>query len=119
MKGFLAEFPSEIVEAALMDGTSHPGIIIRIILPLTFAGIIATASLAFLQTWNEFILASFLTTSHTQTLPILISDFIGDNSFFWSEQTAASVISVIPPLIIILLVQKQLVRGLTLGAIKT
>jgi multiple sugar transport system permease protein len=74
--------------------------------------------LTIIQSWNEFIIAVFLTSKYRKTVPILLSSFIGDQQYFWNELTAASTIALIPVAILIAIVQRQLVRGLTFGAVK-
>ncbi|RLF99332.1 carbohydrate ABC transporter permease [Candidatus Bathyarchaeota archaeon] len=118
LRGFILELPREIEESAVVDGASVFQIMIKIIVPLTYPAIIATAILSFLLTWNEFTTAVFLTAQYRKTLPILISSFIGDLQFYWNDMCAATVLSIIPAIIAVLLTQRQLVRGLTLGAVK-
>ena len=118
LRGFILELPREIEESAVVDGASVFQIIIKIIIPLTYPAIISTAVLSFLLTWNEFTVAVFLTAQHCKTLPILISSFIGDLQFYWNDMCAATVLSMIPAIVAVLSAQRQLIRGLTLGAVK-
>jgi len=118
LRGFILELPKEIHDSALVDGASVFQIMIRIIVPLTYPAIIATAVLSYLLTWNEFTVAVFLTAQYRKTLPILISSFIGDLQFYWNDMCAAAVLSMIPAIVAVLLTQRELVRGLTLGAVK-
>jgi multiple sugar transport system permease protein len=118
MRGFFAEMPREIEEAALTDGCSTLSTFFRIALPVVAQGIAATAIFCMIQSWNEFMFALFLTSSHTQTLPVLISSYTGEKQNLWSEMTATGVLAVIPVLVFASIVQKQMVRGLTLGAVK-
>jgi len=118
LRGFFLELPKEIEEAALIDGATYFNILRKIVVPLSFPAIITTATLSLIQSWNEFIFAVFLTSQERKTIPILIASFIGDQQYFWNELTAASVIALIPVFILVLLVQKQLIRGLTFGAVK-
>jgi multiple sugar transport system permease protein len=118
IRGFIQELPKEIEEAALVDGASHYTILRKIILPLSLPAILTTGTLTIIQSWNEFIIAVFLTSKYRKTVPILLSSFIGDQQYFWNELTAASTIALIPVAILIAIVQRQLVRGLTFGAVK-
>jgi multiple sugar transport system permease protein len=118
LRGFFLELPREIEEAALVDGSSHVGVLTRIVIPLSAPAIVTTASLALLQSWNEFITAVYLTSQYRKTIPVLIASFIGDQQYFWNELTAAGVLALIPAFILILLVQRELVRGMTFGAVK-
>ncbi|GBC74695.1 Trehalose transport system permease protein SugB [archaeon HR06] len=118
LRGFFLELPKEIEEAALIDGATYFNILRKIVVPLSFPAIITTATLSLIQSWNEFIFAVFLTSQEIKTIPILIASFIGDQQYFWNELTAASVIALIPVFILVLLVQKQLIRGLTFGVVK-
>ena len=118
IRGFIQELPKEIEEAALVDGASHYTILRKIILPLSLPAILTTGTLTIIQSWNEFIIAVFLTSKYRKTVPILLSSFIGDQQYFWNELTAASTMALIPVTILIAIVQRQLVRGLTFGAVK-
>jgi len=118
IRGFIQELPKEIEEAALVDGASHYTILRKIILPLSLPAILTTGTLTIIQSWNEFIIAVFLTSKYRKTVPILLSSFIGDQQYFWNELTAASILALIPVAILIAIVQRQLVRGLTFGAVK-
>jgi multiple sugar transport system permease protein len=118
LRGFIQEVPKEIEEAALVDGASYYVILRKMILPLSLPAMLTTGTLTIIQSWNEFIIAVFLTSKHTKTVPILLSSFIGDQQYFWNELTAASTLALIPVAILIGIVQRQLVRGLTFGAVK-
>lgn len=118
LRGYIQELPREIEEAALIDGATHFDILRRIVVPLLLPAILTTTSICIIQTWNEFVFAVFLTSQYRKTIPILLSSFIGDQQYFWNELTAASVLALIPVFILIIVTQKELVRGLTFGAIK-
>jgi multiple sugar transport system permease protein len=118
MRGFYLEFPKEFEEAALVDGCTPLQSFTRVVLPLSLTSIATTATLNILMSWNEFIIAVFLTAQFRKTVPVLISSFIGDQQFFWGEMTAVASLAVIPALILVLLAQRELVRGLTFGAVK-
>ncbi|MCL5072785.1 MAG: carbohydrate ABC transporter permease [Actinobacteria bacterium] len=118
LKGFFDEIPQELEEAALVDGSSHMGAIFRILLPLSLPGIVATAVFCIIFSWNEFLFALILTRAETATLPVAIMGFVTDRGLLWGEMTAASVVIVLPVLIFSIFVQRYLISGLTLGALK-
>jgi len=118
MKGFFDEIPSELDEAAKLDGCSELGIIRRIILPLSSPGIIATTILCIIFSWNEFLFALILTGTKARTLPVTIIQFITLTGVSWGPMCAAGTMTILPIFIFTLVVQKHLIRGLTLGAIK-
>ena len=118
MKGFFEEIPREIEESALIDGCSDFGIFIRIALPLAAPGLAATAILVFIFSWNEFIFALILTGTKAVTLPVGIIGFMKETGINWGYMTAGGVLALIPAIIFVILVQKHLVKGLTMGALK-
>jgi len=118
LETFFEDVPDEIREAALVDGTSEVGAFLRIMLPLVRSGLAATAILSLIQAWNEFLFALVLTGSNSSTLPVGITSFLTFQGTEWGPLTAAGTLVMIPMLIFGLLVQKPLVRGMTLGAVK-
>jgi len=118
MRGFFEEIPQELEEAALVDGATDLQAFARIALPLAAPGIVASVILSFLFSWNEFFFALILTRKVAQTLPVMVSGYIGFMGIEWEKMSAAAVAATLPVLIMSMLVQKYLVRGLTMGAIK-
>ncbi len=119
MKGFFDELPRELEEAALVDGCSRTASFVRIALPLAAPGLGAAAILAFIFSWNEFLFALTLTsTAEATTIPVGVAKFSQEFAILYGEMSAASVLASIPALLFVALAQKQLVKGLTLGAIK-
>ncbi|HSV31907.1 MAG TPA: carbohydrate ABC transporter permease [Atribacteraceae bacterium] len=119
MKSFIDEIPESIEESALIDGCSHWGILGRIVLPLAAPGLVATGVICFIFAWNEFLLAMIFTRSPlTQTLPVGISGFITEEMILWGYITASASIAAVPPLILALIFQRYMVRGLSFGAVK-
>lgn len=118
MIGFFQGLPSEIEEAATIDGCSYWQRFYKIVLPLSAPGIAVTAIFCFIYSWNEFMLASILTSERAKTLPVVIAGFISDKYMFWGKMSALGVLMLIPIIIFSLFAQKDMVRGLTLGAIK-
>lgn len=119
MSGFIGEIPQELSEAALIDGCSRWSSFIKIELPLVGPGLAASGIFAFLTSWNEFAIASVITrTTASKTFPVGLFDFTAEFVSDWRGMCAMSVLMLIPAVIFVILVQRQLVRGLTLGAIK-
>jgi|SoiMethySBSTD1v2_1073268.scaffolds.fasta_scaffold585934_2 multiple sugar transport system permease protein len=116
--GFFLEIPSDVEDAARIDGCSDFAVFWRIVLPLTRPGLAATAILVFLGTWNEFLFALVLAGRDTRTLPVYLATFISERTVFWGNLFAVASFMVLPCLILIMLVQRHLVRGLTAGAVK-
>lgn len=117
LKSFLDDVPKEMDEAAMIDGATRWQTFIRIVLPMVKGGVAATAVLCFVFSWTEFLLSLFLTTS-IRTLPVKISTFVTSTGSEWGFISALGTSGILPSFIFILLVQKQLVRGLTLGSLK-
>ena len=119
MESYLAEIPTEIEEAALVDGDTPMTALWRIVLPLAAPGLIATAIFAVILTYNEFLLAlSFTSTTASQTVTVGVSTLIGKIQIEWGPMAAAGVIGAVPIIVFTLLVQRHFVRGLTLGAVR-
>ena len=118
MKGFFESLPKELEEAALVDGCNRWQSFIHIAIPLSLPGVFSTALICVILTWNEFLLALALTGSQTYTLPVVITTFWTDRVIQWGPICAAGVLIVIPIIICGLIIQKYLVTGLTMGAIK-
>lgn len=118
LRGYFREVPLEVEESALVDGCSRWRVLTRITLPLSAPGLIATTVFTFIFTWNEFLFALVLTRTKVVTLPVALSGYFGAQSAFWGEAAALSLIATAPIIILTLLVQRHLVTGLTLGAVK-
>ncbi|WP_270886066.1 carbohydrate ABC transporter permease [Pedococcus sp. 5OH_020] len=119
MKGFVDQIPGEIEEAALIDGCSKFQSFVYIMLPLSKPGIAAAGTYAFIYSWNEFIFALTFTSSNTaKTVPVGLSQFIGENIIRWDFLTSGGVIAAIPILIGFMFAQRGLIAGLASGAVK-
>jgi multiple sugar transport system permease protein len=119
MDGFFRAIPEELDDAAKIDGCSHWGAFIRVDLPLALPGMAASGIFAFLTTWNEFALASVITrTPASRTFPPGLFEFTGQFVSDWRGMCAMSVMMLIPAVIFVALVQRQLMEGLTSGATK-
>ena len=117
MIGFFRDIPRDMEEAALVDGDSRFAVLRKIALPLAAPGLAATFILVFISSWNEFLLALILTGSRAQTLPIAVASQIAQYDVKWGNMMAAGVITTVPVLILALLTQRYLTRGLTLGGV--
>jgi trehalose/maltose transport system permease protein len=116
---FFREVPGEIEEAALIDGCSQLQALYKVVLPLAAPGILTAALLIFIQAWNEFFFALIIMTDPTvQTLPVGIALFPGEYTMPWGEIAAASTMATIPLILLTLIFQRGIVRGLSAGAIK-
>ncbi|MEE9566046.1 MAG: carbohydrate ABC transporter permease [Desulfobacteria bacterium] len=119
LKAFFDNVPSELPEAARIDGCSNYGAFRRVVLPTILPGVAAGAILTFLYSWNHFIFALALTsTPRAKTIPVGLYDFVGDFYIDWGSMCAASLVATIPAVIFIILCQKYIVSGLLTGAIK-
>lgn len=116
---FFNEIPRELDEAAYVDGAGIWQSFTLVSLPLAAPGLAAVATLSFIQSWGEFLMALVLTTSkEAQTLPIYLGRFITGWRIAWGPLAAAGLITMIPVVIFSLLMQRYLIRGLTFGAVK-
>jgi len=118
LQGFFQEIPIEIEEAARVDGGSRWQILTRIVMPLSLPGIIAVAFFTFIFAWNEFILAFIFSRIRVTPLTVVIPAMVGADTIMWERVYATSLVAIIPVIILSLLLQKYLVRGLTFGAVK-
>ena len=119
MRGFFVEVPRDLEEAALVDGDSRLGAFRRVVLPLVTPGLAATAVFCLIVSWNEFLFALVLTqTDDAMTLPVGIAGRVTQYGIKWGAMSAAAVVAMVPILAFALSVQRYLVRGLSLGAVK-
>lgn len=117
LKSFFDDVPRDVDEAAMIDGATRVQTFRKIVLPMVRGGLAATAVLCFIFSWTEFLLSLFLTTE-IRTVPVKISTFVTSTATEWGYITALGTSAIVPSFIFILLVQKHLVRGLTLGSLK-
>jgi len=119
MDGFFRAIPKELEDAARIDGCSHWGAFLRVELPLALPGVAASAIFAFLTAWNEFALSSIITrTPASRTFPPGLFEFTGQFVSDWRGMCAMSVMMLIPAILFVALVQRQLMEGLIAGATK-
>lgn len=114
-----AKVPVEMEESAYIDGASKIRTFFKIILPLALPGIFTSAIMTFIGVWNEFLLSLTLNSDEKyRTATVAISFLRGQFQIFWGQVTAATVVLTIPTLIIVILFQKQIISGITSGAVK-
>jgi multiple sugar transport system permease protein len=119
MTGFFRELPQELEDAARVDGCSHLQTLFKVIVPLAAPGVFTAAILVFIYAWNEFFFALLIMTQKPyQTLPVGIALFQGQYTIPWGEIAAASTMATVPLVLLVLLFQRRIVRGLSAGAIK-
>ena len=118
MMGFFEQIPLELEESAKIDGANFVQRFFRIVFPVTTPGIIASAILAFVGAWNEFLFAVILSVNRSKTLPVVIAGFITDRGLEWGPMAATAVITILPILVVVWALQKNFVQGLAMGAVK-
>jgi N,N'-diacetylchitobiose transport system permease protein len=119
LRGFLLGVPRELEEAAMVDGTTRFGAFVRILLPLVAPGLVATSIFAFIQAWNEFIIAYvFLHSPEKQTLMVWLASFTSLKGTEWGPLMAGATLTAIPVVIFFLLIQRRIAFGLTAGAVR-
>lgn len=115
---FVRDVPKELIEAAKIDGAETPQILRHVVVPIVKPGLAATAIISFVFSWNEFPVALTLTQRQTATVPLGIGKYAQENTIAFTEMAAASVLSILPGVVLLLVAQSFIVRGLTSGAVK-
>jgi len=119
LRGFLLGVPRELEEAAMVDGSTRFGAFVRILLPLVAPGLVATSIFAFIQVWNEFILAYVLLQSQDkQTLPVWLASFTTLRGTEWGPLMAAATLTALPVVIFFVIIHRRIAFGLTAGAVR-
>src|SRR5467141_2446547 len=118
LRSFLLEIPPDLFEAARVDGASFATEILRIVVPLIAPGIAATSLICLIFSWNEFFYAVNFTSSTAAPTPIFLVGFISGRGLFYAKLAAAATLASLPVLLAGWIAQKQLIRGLTMGAVK-
>jgi ABC-type glycerol-3-phosphate transport system permease component len=117
--GYFQTVSISLDEAARIDGCSTLGIIFRVVLPVAWPGIVATAVYAFVRSWEEYLFAlTLMTDDAKKTVPVGLANFFGQYTTEWGSIMTASVIATVPTMVFFLIMQKQLVSGLAAGAVK-
>lgn len=118
MRSYFATIPSELEDAAMIDGCTPLGALFRVILPLSLPGLVSVAVFAFIAAWNEYLYAFIYTNVDAKTLPVLIGEFSTKLGLEYLRIAAAGVLASLPPVILALVFQRFIIRGLTSGAVK-
>ena len=118
LQSFIEQVPPQLEEAARMDGANPLQIFLLVVLPVIRPGLAAAAIFTFRIAWNEFILALVLTNRFTRTLPVKVSLFITEHNIEWGQIMAIGTLIAIPPLVVTFLASRQIITGLTAGAVK-
>ena len=120
LMGFFMSIPRELEDAALVDGCSRLGVLVRIVLPISLPALAVVAFFSFTLSWNEYLYAIvFNSAPSVLTIPTGLSNFVVEDVFFWGPIMASTVFTVIPPLVVYFFFQRWLITGLTMGAVKT
>jgi len=118
MRSFCRDLPVELEEAALTAGYPRWQILLRIVFPLIRPGMVAAAVLCFIFAWNEFLYAFMLGGDKVKTLPVSIPELITTQGVRWGEMSVVGIVGLLPVLVTVFFLQKHIVRGLTMGAVK-
>ncbi|MCC7021445.1 MAG: carbohydrate ABC transporter permease [Thermomicrobiales bacterium] len=118
LRGFLVEVPRDLDEAAMLDGLGHVAILRRIIFPVIAPGVAVTAIFTFVFAFNEYLMALVLTSRNASTVPVTVSKFIQPYTILWGDVGASATIQLLPILVVVFLLQRHIMRGITLGAVK-
>jgi len=118
MVSYMNGIPRSLDEAAMTDGCSRLGALVRVVLPLCLPGIIATGIYIFITSWNEYLYALTLGGRNVRTITVAVQTLIGDYEVQWGLLTAGGIVGAMPATVLFLLVQKRLISGLTQGAVK-
>ena len=117
--GYFRSVPLELEEAALVDGCSRLGALVRVILPMSLPALAVVAFFSFTQAWNEFLYANvFVNSVEARTITMGLTLFVVEDVFFWGPMMAAACLATVPPVLVYLIFQRWVVKGLTLGAVK-
>nr|WP_285761682.1 carbohydrate ABC transporter permease [Nocardiopsis ansamitocini] len=118
LRSFFLEVPKGIIEAAQLEGAGLPRVLWSVMLPIMAPGVAATALICMIFSWNEFFFAVNLTASQAATVPVFMVGFITSEGLFWAQLAAAATLASLPIVVIGWVAQRQLVRGLSMGAVK-
>ncbi len=118
MRGYIGDVPLELEESAQVDGCTRWQVLLKVVFPLVRSGLFATAVFTFVFAWNEFIFALVLTRTEIVTYPVQVTRYFGGQSNFWAKIAAMSVLGTLPIFIAVAMMQRYLVRGISMGAVK-
>ena len=118
MRGYIEDVPVELEERALVDGCTRWQVLVKVVLPMVRSGLFATAVFAFIFAWNEFIFALVLTRNEVITFPVQVTHFMQSQTTIWGKISAMAVLGTLPVFFAVATLQRYLVRGISMGAIK-
>ena len=119
MRGFFEGLPKALEEAAMVDGVSLPRTFVSIVLPIAVPGLVTVAALSFILSWNDLFFALTLTSFNVKTLPLFMgTEYVGFLAVDWGKLSAAGLLAIAPIMVLVLVLQRYLVRGLAMGAVK-
>lgn len=118
MRGYIQDIPLELEQSALVDGLTRWSTLWKVVLPMARAGLFATAVFTFIFAWNDFLFALILTKSEVVTYTVKVTGYFGSQSTFWSKIGAMSMLGVLPMIFVVGTMQRFIVRGMTMGAVK-
>ncbi|HEY6088080.1 MAG TPA: carbohydrate ABC transporter permease [Burkholderiaceae bacterium] len=118
MTSYFDAIPRSLDEAALVDGCTPIGALLKVVLPLALPGVIATGIYIFITSWNEYLYASVLAGQDVRTLTVAVQTLIGEYEIAWGLLTAGGVVGALPVTVLFLFIQKRLIAGMTQGAVK-
>jgi multiple sugar transport system permease protein len=119
LMGYFKSVPAELEEAALVDGCNRVTALIRVVLPVSLPALVVVTFFCFTRAWNEFLYAYvFTSTNAARTITTGLVNFMSADVFFWGPLMASTILSALPPVLMFLVFQRWVVKGLTLGAVK-
>ncbi|WP_128948173.1 carbohydrate ABC transporter permease [Bradyrhizobium nanningense] len=118
MRGYIVDVPLELEESALVDGLNRWEVIWKVVFPMVRPGLMATSVFTFAFAWNDFLFALVLTRTEVITFPVMLTHYFGGQSNFWAKIAAMSVLGTLPIFVAVSVMQRYLVRGISLGAVK-
>ena len=118
MRGYIEDIPLELEESALVDGCTRWEVLWKVVFPMARSGLFATAVFTFVFAWNDFLFALVLTRTEVTTYTVQVTHYFGGQSNFWAKIAAMSVLGTIPVFIAVATMQRYLVRGISMGAVK-
>ena len=118
MRGYIEDIPIELEQSALVDGWSRWQVLLRVVFPMARAGLFATAVFTFIFAWNDYIFALILTRTDVVTFPVQVTSWFGQQFVFWARIGAMSIMGTLPIFFAVIVFQRYMVRGISLGAVK-
>ena len=119
LMSYFKSIPTELEDAALIDGCGRLGVLLRIVLPLSKPAIVVVALFSFTQAWNEFLYALVITNSiATRTVTVGLTQMLGEDVFYWGQMMAGALITAVPPVLMYIFAQRLVIKGLVVGGVK-